>query len=205
MVNVEKLGDASYDQIPWYFSLDSKTSPSRQGRPSVGSPSYGVLIVKKRLVMSTVHDVFGNVGRVHKMTDSPTDFNLIPLKFQSAYKEITGRNVNWNDIPLNLRRSFLTSKPLSGQEFIELPRNFGIAYLAFRKPSDDVILDKIKKRIVSYEEKYGISSSDFYNKYHNSEAIFDGSQGRTLDFLMWLSNYEEYSELENVSRQHSNI
>ena len=124
----------------------------------------------------------------------------IPAKFQSAYKEITGCNVNWKDIPLNLRNSLLTSEPLSGQEFIELPRNFGIAYLAFRKPSDDVILDKIEKRIVSYEEKYGMSSSDFYNKYHDSEAIFDGSQEQTLDFLMWLSIYEEYSELGNVSR-----
>ncbi|MBM3235797.1 hypothetical protein FJZ31_05815 [Candidatus Poribacteria bacterium] len=121
-------------------------------------------------------------------------------KFQSAYKTITGHNIDWNDISENLRNSFFTGKPLSGQEFIELPRNLGAAYLIARKLPDNVILDKIKKQLVFYEDKYHISSKEFYCKYHNSESIFDGPQEQVLDFLTWQSYYEEYLELKNVIR-----
>ena len=120
-------------------------------------------------------------------------------KFRSVYEELTGDSVHWKDIPKSLQRSFLTSKPLSGQAFIKLPKTFGAAYFIARKPPDNVILNKIKKRLASYEDKYGISSEEFYRKYHNSESVFDGNQEQVLDFLMWQSYYEEYLELENVS------
>jgi len=121
-------------------------------------------------------------------------------KFQSAYKEVTGHNVNWNDIPESLKKSFLNSRPLSGLEFIKLPKDFGVAYLVAHKIPNDVLLDKIKEQLAFYEHKYGISSEDFYRKYHNSEAIFDGSQEQVLDFLLWESDYERYLELTNGSR-----
>jgi hypothetical protein len=57
----------------------------------------------------------------------------------------------------------------------------------------------IKERLAFYERKYRISTEDFYRKYHNSEAIFDGSQEQVLDFLLWESDYERYLELTNGS------
>ena len=121
-------------------------------------------------------------------------------KFQSAYKEVTGHNINWNDIPESLQKSFLDSRPLSGLEFIKLPKDFGVAYLVAHKAPDDVILEEIKKKLAFYERKYGISSENFYRKYHNSEAIFDGSQEQVLDFLLWEGDYERYLELKNGIR-----
>ncbi len=120
-------------------------------------------------------------------------------KFQSAYKEVTGHNINWENTPESLKKSFLDSRPLSAKEFIKLPKDFGVAYLVAHKVPDDVLLDEIKKQLAFYERKYGISSEDFYHKYHNSEAIFDGSQEQVLDFLMWHGDYRIYLELKNGS------
>ena len=145
--------------------------------------------------------------RIHKRTDdsseTTSDLNFGAKKgppfekFQSTYKEVTGHNINWNDLPESLKKSFLNSKPLSAKEFIKLPTDFGVAYLVAHKAPDDVILDEIKKKLTFYENKYGISSEDFYRKYHNSEAIFDGSQEQVLDFLLWEGDYERYLELKN--------
>ena len=136
-----------------------------------------------------------------KIINVPTNTKTGFDKFQFVYKSIAGHNIDWNDIPESLRNSFFADKPLSGQEFIELPRNLGAAYLIARKPPDNVILDKIKEQLVFYEDRYGISSEEFYRKYHNSEDIFDGPQEQVLDFLTWESYYEEYLELsKNVTR-----
>lgn len=111
-------------------------------------------------------------------------------KFHSAYRGITEEDIK--DIPPSLQKYFRTSQPLSGNDFIKLSKNLGIAYLISRKPSDDIILDKIKKRLDSYEAKYNMSSKEFYQKYYNSEAICDGETEQTIDFLKWQSCYEEY-------------
>jgi hypothetical protein len=121
-------------------------------------------------------------------------------QFQSIYRKITGESVDWEDIPENLQKVFLNSKPLSGQEFIELPKSFGAAYFVMCQPSNSVMLEKIKEKLKFFESKYGITSEEFYRKYHNSEAIFDGDGEQVIDFLTWEGNYEEYLELKNASR-----
>lgn len=154
-------------------------------------------------------DVVTELKNIHRTDDANKTTNY-PIsgskkgppfdKFQAAYKEVTGYNINWEDIPESLKKSFLNSKPLSGKEFIKLPKDFGVAYLVAHKKPDDVILDEIEKQLTFYERKYGISSEDFYRKYHNSEAIFDGSQEQVLDFVLWEGDYEHYLELKNGSR-----
>jgi hypothetical protein len=121
-------------------------------------------------------------------------------KFQSIYKEITGDNINWADLPENLREVFLNSSGLNAQEVAKLPKNIRIAYLISQKPPDNVILDKIKKRLTFYEDKYGTSSENFYRKHHNSETIFDGDREQVRDFLLWHDDYERYLELKNAIR-----
>jgi hypothetical protein len=119
-------------------------------------------------------------------------------EFQSVYKEITGYDINWEDIPKNLQNSLCTSQPLSAKEYIKLPQDIRIAYLASHKSPDGVILDKIKKRLADYENKYGISSEDFYRKYHNSEELYEGSPEQVCDFLLWHGDYRRYMELNNA-------
>jgi hypothetical protein len=97
------------------------------------------------------------------------------------------------------------SSQLNTQEVAKLPLNIRIAYLVANKPSDDEILDKIKKQLTFYEGKYDISSEEIYRKYHNSEAIFDGSHEQVLDFLIWESKYERYLELKNGDRRCSDM
>ncbi len=201
MITIQKHEAAPYDPISWNFLQHpkSKISALTLGWISVGSLTTGLSIVVQtpENLRSIEHDVVENLGKVHKMTDSRIGLNLIPLKFQSAYKEITGRNVNWKDIPLNLQNSFLTYRPLSAQEVAKLPLDIRVAYLVEHKPSDDVIWKKIKKRLDSYEYKYGMSSKKFYHKYHNSEAMFDGTQEQVHDFLLWHGDYKRYLELKN--------
>jgi len=121
-------------------------------------------------------------------------------KFQSIYKEITGDNINWGDLSENLREVFLNSSGLNAQEVAKLPKNIRVAYLISHKPPDNVILDTIKKRLTSYEDKYGISSENFYRKHHNSETMFDGDREQVRDFLLWHDDYERYLELKNAIR-----
>ena len=121
-------------------------------------------------------------------------------KFQSIYKEITGGSIDWEDIPESLREVFLNSKHLNAREITKLPFNVRVAYLVANKPPDSVILEKIKKQLTFYESKYGISSEEFYRKYHNSESMYEGSNEQLLDFLLWHSDYRRYLELKNAIR-----
>jgi hypothetical protein len=128
----------------------------------------------------------------------PSNLEVID-KFQSAYEELTGKSIKWKDIPKNLLNSFsCTSKPLSAKELVELPKNIRVAYLVSRKPPNNAILDKIKKRLVFYENKYGIPSEVFYRKHHNSESLYKGSPEQVNDFLLWHGDYRRYLELENA-------
>ena len=63
-------------------------------------------------------------------------------KFQSIYKEIADDNINWEEIPENLREVFLNSSQLNAQEVAKLPFNIRVAYLIANKPPDNVILEK---------------------------------------------------------------
>ena len=119
-------------------------------------------------------------------------------KFQSIYKEITGDNINWEEIPENLREIFLNSSQLNAQEVAKLPFNIRVAYLIANKPPDNVILEKIKKQLTFYEGKYGMSSEDFYRKYHNSESLYEGSPEQVQNFLLWHGDYRIYLELKNA-------
>jgi hypothetical protein len=119
-------------------------------------------------------------------------------QFQTAYKELTGNSIDWRDIPENLRNSLRTSQPLNVKEFVKLPKDVRIAYLASHKSPDGIALNKIKKRLTSYESKYGISSEDFYRKYHKSEKLYEGSPEQVCDFLLWHGDYRRYQELKNA-------
>jgi len=121
-------------------------------------------------------------------------------KFQTAYKELTGSSIDWRNIPENLWKSLSTSQPLSVKEFINLPSNIRIAYFASHKSPDNVVLNKIKKRLVSYENKYGFTSENFYRKYHNSESLYEGTPEQVCDFLLWHGDYRRYLELKNAIR-----
>ena len=122
-------------------------------------------------------------------------------KFQSIYKEITGESIDWEDIPGNLREVLLNSSGLNAREIAKLPFNVRVAYLVANKPPDSVILEKVKKQLTFYESKYGISSEEFYRKYHNSESMYEGSNERALDFLSWHGEYTRYLELKNGNRR----
>ena len=121
-------------------------------------------------------------------------------QFQTAYKELTGNSIDWRNIPENLQNSLCTSQPLSVKEFVKFPQDVRIAYLASHKSPDNVALNKIKKRLTSYESKYGISSEYFYRKYHNSEELYEGSPEQVCDFLLWHGDYRRYLELKNAIR-----
>ncbi|MBM3239186.1 hypothetical protein FJZ31_23070 [Candidatus Poribacteria bacterium] len=121
-------------------------------------------------------------------------------QFQTAYKELTGNSIDWRDIPENLQNSLRTFQPLSVKEFIKLPQNIRMAYFASHKSPDNVVLNKIKKRLAFYENKYGITSEDFYRKYHNSESLYEGSPEQVCDFLLWHGDYRRYLELKNAIR-----
>ncbi len=131
------------------------------------------------------------------MLEFPT---LESVKFRSAYKEITEKDIKVEEIPPSLQKCFRTSQSLSGKEFIKLPENVRTAYFMSQKSPDNVIWDKIKKRLSSYENKYEMSSEEFYCKHHNSESLYKGSPEQVDDFLLWHSDYRRYLELKDVIR-----
>lgn len=56
----------------------------------------------------------------------------------------------------------------------------------------------VAKRLSIYENRYGVTSEDFYDRYQR------GQQDDSLDFVEWANDYQHYvairSEIENQLR-----
>jgi hypothetical protein len=90
-------------------------------------------------------------------------------------------------------------------EFNKLLNIYGNNYLGLINSIIDYRISEITKGIKNlefdinnFENKYEMSSSEFYNKYNSGSFGDDIHQN---DFMIWCSEYESYIEFQNELNQ----
>jgi len=107
-------------------------------------------------------------------------------KFRTAYKKITGQNIDGKDVSKSIRKAFQEKKSLSAIEFAKLPHEEAAAYLeAHRLPPDEAYL-RLQSKLREFEEIYGMSSRIFMDKWTNREL------SEKHDFFVWAGYYKTY-------------
>ncbi len=51
-------------------------------------------------------------------------------------------------------------------------------------------LDRTRKKLKEFEDKYGMKSEEFYKRYNN------GEMGDDMDYIKWAGEYETLQQLE---------
>lgn len=88
---------------------------------------------------------------------------------------------------------------LSAREFVSLKREVGIAYLASHRISDEELLEDTKIKLVRLEQKYGMASQDFYERWkRNTEKFLSGGPEEVDDFFSWSVYYKKYLQLKDT-------
>ena len=84
-------------------------------------------------------------------------------------------------------------KQLTAREFASLPPEEAAAYVDAHRTSPEEQLKRVKAKLSTLEDAYGMPSHIFMQKWGNHELEQDA------DFFVWASHYRHYQRLQGRS------
>ncbi|MBC8231747.1 hypothetical protein H8E77_19525 [bacterium] len=119
-------------------------------------------------------------------------------KLQEAYRKVTGRGLNFNNITESLQVALKEKKTLDTKKFAKLPLEEAAAYLeAHRLPKKEVI-KMLEKELADFENQYDMPSDVFMEKWRKFEL------DEEYEFFIWESSYKKYLQLNRKNSEVKN-